>query len=52
MIKLKLLLAFYALQLKQHLDNIVTQLKTKSPEVVTKLRQAAWKKFGDDHPVR
>ncbi|XP_065904203.1 cytoplasmic dynein 2 light intermediate chain 1-like isoform X2 [Dysidea avara] len=37
-------------QLKQHLDNIVTQLKVKSPEAVAKLRQAAWKKFGDDHP--
>ena len=30
----------------------MTQLKVKSPEAVAKLRQAAWKKFGDDHPVR
>ena len=30
----------------------MTRMKAKSPETVTKLRQAAWKKFGDDHPVK
>ena len=39
------------LQLKQHMDSLLSQLKSTSPESVTKLRQAAWKKFGDDHPV-
>ena len=33
------------------MDNLVSQLKSTSPEVIIKLRKAAWKKFGDDHPV-
>ena len=42
---------YHCLQLKQHMDSLVSQLKSTSPESVSKLRQAAWKKFGDDHPV-
>ena len=33
------------------MDNLVSQLKSTSPEVIIKLRKAAWKKFGEDHPV-
>jgi len=42
---------YHFMQLKQHMDNLVSQLKSTSPESIVKLRQAAWKKFGDDHPV-
>lgn len=43
--------SYHCVQLKQHVDTLVAQMKSTSPESVIKLRQAAWKKFGDDHPV-
>ena len=39
------------LQVRQHVKQVLAELKSSDPELAARLKQRAWKKFGEAHPV-
>ncbi len=39
-------------QVRHRVNQVMAELKTSNAGLASKLKRKAWKKFGDDHPVR